>query len=296
MESFALPRDPLTGRPSLRQAEGSGSGRLIGNPRARELCPFCDSQIEQQVDRIAAAAGLDHWMAASVRNKWPVLTEDQGRHEVLLPCLRHAERLWDLTDGEVARFLAFWHRRLEACAAGERDLFPLMIMNQGEMAGCSQPHLHSQLIGLPAEPDSWGPRRKRVRARDCVICRGDGTTSPIITRQGEFTVWAPYHCRTGLIRIAPESHTSALSAEQLRELGPLVRRVARASTTVMGTLDCSLMLFAWFRLDRAAAHWHLELVPRKTAIATVELSTGFSISSIDASAYAAAVSRALTRG
>ena len=201
-----------------------------------------------------------------VPNLYPALE----RQEVVIHGPVHVHSFGELDDATIDLVAEAWQRRAREVGG---HCFPLI--NEGHEAGASLPHSHSQLAWLPA-PAPLAVAERGLPAVIEVVQR-DGVTAgcPIASR-------VPYE-----VVIAParsESHAleSDLLAPALRLLAELVRRLQRVRTEELVPLN------AWLH---DGPHWHLELFPRTTKLAGLELGAGVYIDSVAPEEAAVALRR-----
>jgi UDPglucose--hexose-1-phosphate uridylyltransferase len=151
-------------------------------------------------------------------------------------------------------------------------------VNEGREAGASRGHSHSQLVWLREPP----PEVVAEGDGDCRVCvhladeLSDGTR--VVGDRGgvvAFARWAgrlPYEAW-----LAPVEHPadSAFESPQLGSaLGLLAEIVRRLHATEGGPVP----LNAWLH---DGPHWHLELVPRLSVLAGLELGAGIYVQTLD---------------
>ena len=183
-----------------------------------------------------------------VPNLYPALE----RQEVVVHSPRHVRSLAELEDAELDLVAEAWRRRREAHPEG----YLHALVNEGREAGSSLPHSHSQLAWLPETPPAVAAERA-LPAGEAVLER-DGlvVTCPWASR-------LPYEAQIAPAEPEPSGLRSELLAPALRLLAELVRRLNR--------LEGPVPLNAWLH---EGVHWHLELLPRLSVLAGVELGAG----------------------
>ena len=148
------------------------------------------------------------------------------------------------------------------------------MLNEGRAAGSSLPHSHSQLFWLREPPPTVLeelPRLEQGRCGVCDVLRGEGLE---IAMRGDVTALAapagraPYE-----LVIAPSRHTAEPSEEDLADAALLLRDAIQRLRRVEGPVP----LNAWLH---TGAHWHLELVPRLTVFAGLELGAEIYVNSL----------------
>ena len=247
------------------RAERPGAERVASDDPA--TCPFCAGHEDQTPpETLRLGDGPTGWRVRVVPNLYPALE----RQEVVIHGPIHVHSFGELDDATIDLVAEAWQRRAREVGG---HCFPLI--NEGHEAGASLPHSHSQLAWLPA-PAPLAVAERGLPAVIEVVQR-DGVTAgcPIASR-------VPYE-----VVIAParsESHAleSDLLAPALRLLAELVRRLQRVRNEELVPLN------AWLH---DGPHWHLELFPRTTKLAGLELGAGVYIDSVAPEEAAVALRR-----
>lgn len=206
------------------------------------------------------------WGVRVVPNLYPALE----RQEVVIHGSEHVHSVGELTDATLDLVAGAWQRR--ASAAGGR-CFPFL--NEGREAGASLPHPHSQLAWLPAPPPTVVVERGLPELVPILERDGVGAGCPVASR-------VPYEALIAPTRAEHDGLRSDLLAPALRLLAELVRRLQRLEGRQLVPLN------AWLH---DGPHWHLELFPRTTRLAGLELGAGVFINPVspeDAAARLAA--------
>ncbi len=180
------------------------------------------------------------------------------RQEVVVHTPRHARSLAEFSDDELAYVAEAWRRRREAVPEG----YLHALVNEGREAGSSLPHTHSQLVWLPEAPPETQHRVDRERWS--VVAERDGLVlaCPYASRLPYELVLAPAEPRANAF--ADELLPSALQL-----LGAAIRRVHGAAG--------ASPLNAWLH---DSGDWHVEVLPRLSILAGVELGAGWWINAL----------------
>jgi UDPglucose--hexose-1-phosphate uridylyltransferase len=221
-------------------------------PDELERCPFCGGR-EDRTPPETLRVG-DPWRVRVVPNLYPAFE----RQEVVVHTPRHARSVADLGADELADVAEAWRRRREEEPGG----YLHALVNEGRQAGSSLPHTHSQLVWLPEQtPDTQHPVE---RDRWSVVNEREGlvVACPDASRLPYEVVIAPAEPRPG-------GFGDELLPLALQLLGETVRRLHG----VVGPLP----LNAWLH---DSADWHIELLPRLTIVAGVELGGGWWINPV----------------
>ena len=254
-----------------------GAGRAaVEPPSAEELerCPFCEGREDRTPPETFAIGPEDRapdtpgWSVRVVPNLYPALE----RQEVVISVPRHARSLAELDDTEVALIADAWRARA-AAAVAEGFAYVQALLNEGREAGASLPHSHTQLAWIREVPPAVAS--ERTRAGDCGVCElVAAAESPIAERDGVVVLAHPAGRLPYELLIAPREHDSDGFGDRL---GVALELLADAIRRLHGVLGGPVPLNAWLH---TGGHWHLELVPRVTVMAGLELGAGIYVNAV----------------
>ena len=185
------------------------------------------------------------------------------RQEVVVHSPRHVRTFAELSDDEVAAVAEAWQARRQA-ALDEGFAYVHALINEGAAAGSSLPHSHSQLVWLREPPPEvareTGPATELLRE---LVVAERGSMRAAVHRAGRL----PYET---LIGGEPFDLEDALL---------LLRDVVGRLRALEGALPWN----AWLH------EGHLELVPRLSVLAGVELGAGIYVNTVAPEDAAAAL-------
>jgi UDPglucose--hexose-1-phosphate uridylyltransferase len=215
----------------------------------REECPFCAGHEDRTPpETLRLGDGPTGWDVRAVPNLYPALE----RQEVVVHGPEHVHSIADLSATTLDHIAEAWQQRAHDAGG---ICFPFI--NEGHDAGASLPHSHSQLAWLPAPPPA--AEAERGLAEIAPILERDGLVAgcPVVSRVAyELLVYPAAAERSGL--------TSDL-------LGPALRLVADLTRRLHEIRDGFVPINVWLH---EGAHWHLEVFPRTTRLAGLELGAG----------------------
>jgi UDPglucose--hexose-1-phosphate uridylyltransferase len=198
-----------------------------------------------------------------VPNLYPALE----RQEVVVHTPRHVRTMADLDDEELAAVASAWDARREAARAeGFERVY--LVLNEGHAAGASLPHSHSQLFWLRELPPAVVEELPQLEEGSCALCELLRSETNEIAMHGDTVLLAapagraPYE-----LLIAPRSHEAEAAEDALVEASFLLRDAIRRLHGVEGAVP----LNAWLH---EGGHWHVELLPRLSVFAGLELGAG----------------------
>jgi UDPglucose--hexose-1-phosphate uridylyltransferase len=205
----------------------------------------------------------------------------RGAHEVIVNAPQSVTALCELSVDQVAVAMDVWRERIRAHAAAA---YVHVLVNERREAGASLPHTHAQLYALDFVPAAVARERERFSAYATRTMGGNlladlvqeevRRQERIVAIDDEAVAVAPYGSRLPYqLMIAPRRQRArfeddgATGAALLHDvLGRLTRR-----------LGASPPLNLWVRTaPRGADHfcWRIDVMPRLTHLAGLELGTG----------------------
>jgi UDPglucose--hexose-1-phosphate uridylyltransferase len=263
-----LRRDPATGRwVAIAPARAARPGASTEIEDELANCPFCAGHEDRTPpETLRLGDGPTGWDVRVVPNLYPALE----RQEVVIHGWEHTRSLAELDDATLALVAKAWQRRAEDVGG---TVFALV--NEGYAAGASLPHSHSQLAWLPGPPPAV--TEEHGLPDGDVILERDGliASCPRASR-------VPYEVLIAPETPEPDGLRSELLAPALQLVAELVRRIRAVR-------DEPAPLNVWLH---TGSPWHLELLPRTTRLAGLELGAGVYINPVSPESAAAALREA----
>jgi UDPglucose--hexose-1-phosphate uridylyltransferase len=308
--------------PEFRQDPVNGRWVIIASERGRRptdfeaapqkvrggFCPFCPGNESYTPKEVYAVrrAGDGSWSLRVIPNKFPVLEieGDLGRagegiydrmnglgaHEVIVETPTHDTQLGHLDVPVVEDVLRAYHARYIDLKRDGRLRYVLIFKNEGEAAGASIDHPHSQLIALPVVPkvakeELAGSKRHFDYKERCIFCDilrqelAEGTR--VVLENEDFVALSPYAARFPFeVWVLPKVHQSSfegLSGGSFRSLARMLKNVLVRLNHALNDPPYNYMIHTAPLQEDALPyyHWHLELIPKLTKIAGFEWGSGF---------------------
>jgi UDPglucose--hexose-1-phosphate uridylyltransferase len=305
--------DPLTGLKTIiaaARADRPGGHFDLDPPPPIDAAsdPFAPGHEDQTPPEVYAVrpngGGPDSpgWTVRVVPNLYPALTLDapeperhanpdlftaqaaSGYHEVIVNAPDSVTSLSDLDAGQVQIAMEAWRERMRShagCACRH------LIVNERREAGASLPHTHAQLYALGFVPAAIARERERYAAYATRTMGGDllgdlvqeevRQRTRIVAIDDEAVAMAPYASRVPFqLMIAPRT-----SRPRFEDDGPLGAALLH---DVLGRLrrrlGASPPLNLWVRTAPSGADhfgWRIDIMPRLTHLAGLELGTGVNL-------------------
>jgi UDPglucose--hexose-1-phosphate uridylyltransferase len=319
-------RDPITGRwvvIAAERAQRPSQFAAANNMNKAEPCPFCAGNEALTPPEVwssrlnEANANQPGWRVRVVPNKYPALSSSGhsepsddafyqtqpglGVHEVIVECPDHVTNMAELADDQVSEILRAYSERLVALRQDPRWRYSLIYKNQGDRAGATFEHLHSQLVALPSVPrealdEVAGAAAHFAASGRCIYCemiaRERNGGKRVVFDDEHFIALCPFAPRFAYETwILPKSHAAVFeesSAQDLsrcaRDLRETIRRLNRA----LGNPPFNYFIHSLPAGGSApeSYHWHLEILPQISRAAGFELGTGSNINGVTPEAAA----------
>jgi UDPglucose--hexose-1-phosphate uridylyltransferase len=312
-----LRKDPVLGRWVIISVERGKRPTDFASPMQRKrggFCPFCPGNEYTTPPEILAIGrpngaepNTPGWTLRVMPNKFPALNfqgdlhkkgegifdkmDGIGAHEVIVETPDHNATLATISLEAFEDALKAYHSRLTALKEDPRLKYVLIYKNEGEAAGASLEHSHTQLIALPIIPrtvkDEIQGAKKHFEMRDrCLFCdiifqeQADGRR--VVAENDGSIALAPFAPRAPFETwILPKNHESAFGPRSgsFRELAELFQRVLRQMDSILEAPPYNFMLHTspFNGQDNEYYHWHIEIMPKLTKIAGFEWGSGFYI-------------------
>jgi UDPglucose--hexose-1-phosphate uridylyltransferase len=314
-----LRKDPILGRWVIISVERGK--RPTDFPSAAQkkkggFCPFCPGNEYTTPKEILAfrpqgsEPNAPGWTLRVMSNKFPALQVEGmlnksgegmfdkmngvGVHEVIVESPEHFETLSTLPRKFVEDALWAYYIRLTELKKDSRLKYALIFKNEGDAAGATLEHSHTQLIGMPIVPrtvkdELQGARNHYEIKERCIFCDiiaqevGDGRR--VIWENEAYVAISPFAPRSPFETwILPKAHESAFGPAQKSFTG-LAEILQRVLGQIDGILDIPPYNFIvhtspFTEENNEYYHWHIEIMPKLTKIAGFEWGSGFYINPI----------------
>ena len=222
-------------------------------------------------------------------------THGYGAHDIIVESPEHADDLETMPLDRLAKVLIMYWRRFRVLSDSGDWQYVALFRNSGRGAGASLAHPHSQLLALPFIPPTVAEEVAGARAfyhqhGRCVYCQLLDTEikreERAVTENDDFLAFVPFAARMPYeVWITPKKHAACFSdvcEEELPSLAEVLAKVLRCLTDVLGPHDYNLVVHSLsLRSDEQSSyHWHVEVLPRTTVMAGLELGAGVHINPV----------------
>jgi UDPglucose--hexose-1-phosphate uridylyltransferase len=301
--------DPLSGlRAIVASDRAARPGEELAVTPAAPVDPARDPFAEGHEDRTppelyavrpgGGAADGPGWTVRVVPNAFPALSDDgpdpqrdavpdlftalpaHGRHEVIVNGPQPVSSLAELPVEQVTAAMEVWRERMRAQAAA----YPHLMVNERAEAGASLPHTHAQLLALDFVPAAVARERERFGAHAVRTMGGNlledlvqeevRRRERIVAIDDEAVLMCPYASRLPFaLMLAPRRRR-----ERFEDDGPTGAALLHDGLCrLRRRFGASPPLNLWIRTaprDAERFCWRIDIVPRLTPLAGLELGTG----------------------
>ncbi len=313
-----LRKDPIIGRwVIISDARGKRPSDFTSPIKKRKkggFCPFCPGNElitppEIMGFRASDKTGLSDWTLRVVPNKFPALKIEGelirtgegifgkmtgiGSHEVLIESPDHSLSLSTMNRRSAEDLLWAFYSRLKDLKKDKRFRYVLIFKNEGEAAGASLEHSHSQLIALPIVPkivqeEIDSSRKYFDIIGSCIFCdliNKELLANIRVIYQNDFYIAiSPFAPRVPFETwILPKQHESSYQPRdsEFSSLAEILQLMLNKMDKVLNFPPYSFMIHTspFSEEENIYYHWHLEIIPKLTRMAGFEWGSGFYINS-----------------
>ncbi len=310
-----LRKDPISGRwviISIERGKRPSDFGMRVSPKKGGFCAFCEGNEHTTPPEISAfrpdgsKPNTPGWTLRVVSNKFPALnTEGQlnregegifdkmngvGAHEVIIECPNHNLTLSTMPLKSVEDTLWAFHYRITELKKDTRLKYALVFKNEGDDAGASLEHTHSQLIALPIVPHLVQEEIEHARQyynykERCIFCdiihQERASKVRVISEKEDFMVIAPFAPRSPFeTLILPKKHGSNFMPNgNFTFLAQILQKTLKQIDKVLDLPPYNMMIHTspFKNEENDYYHWHIEIIPKLTNIAGFEWGSGFYI-------------------
>ena len=312
-----LRKDPITGRWVIISTDRAKRPSDFAREPERKMgtnCPFCaGNEAKTPPEVLAYRTNGDvpngpGWNVRVVPNKFPALGIEGaldkrgeglfdrmngiGAHEVIIETPDHKEAMAQYTEKRLEDVLWAFRDRMLDLKKDRRFRYILIFKNQGEAAGASLEHSHSQLIALPIVPkrvqeEVEGSKQYFSLKERCIFCdmihQETEAKVRIVDQNDHFVTVEPYAPRFPFETwVLPTDHESAFEnapSHLYESLAKAMKLLLLRVDKVLDSPPYNLVIHT-SPLNEASNdfyHWHIEMMPKLTKVAGFEWGTGFYI-------------------
>ncbi len=312
-----LRKDPIIGRWVIISTErGKRPTDFASVTKTREprLCPFCTGNESSTPPEVysfrkkGTDANQPEWSLRVVSNKFPALKIEGdlnregvgifdkmngvGAHEVIIETPDHMKDLVDLENEDFQNVIRAYRERILDLSKDPRFKYILVFKNQGEAAGASLEHSHSQLIATPILPkrvmeELAGSKQYYEFKERCVYCdivrQELADNVRVVAANDKFISIEPFASRFPFETwVMPRNHQAAFESIRGDDIDQFVHVLKETLLRLKVALNNPPYNFMIHTAPsdhnhQKEYHWHVEIIPKLVKVAGFEWGTGFYI-------------------
>ncbi len=280
-------------------------------PSHRDGCPFCtgnEARTPAEIARVSAPDGS--WLVRVIPNKYSAFettTEMQrkkqgtfrsmtaaGVHEVVVEHPRHDLDFGEMEPAHLALVLRMYRERYQALRGHPLVESIVIFKNQGQRAGSSLEHSHSQITAAPVLSSQVCMRLQEARRFHeleggclyCTVLQEELLAKErILETGGAFVAFMPYASlspyHTWIFPCKHEAAFDEIGDADIEELAGMLSRVLRRLKAAANAPDYNITIrSAPVGEVSGCFHWYLSIVSRISQLAGFELGSGTYINSM----------------
>lgn len=310
-----LRKDPIAGRWVILSIERGKRPTDFGmrvSAKKGGFCAFCSGNEHTTPPEILAIRpdksdpNTPGWTLRVVPNKFPALQikgqlnrvgegifdkmNGVGAHEIIIESPDHNLTLSTMPLKSVEDALRAFYYRISELKKDRRFKYVLIFKNEGDAAGASLEHTHTQLIALPIVPklvqEEINNARQYYNYKErCIFCdiirQEIADKIRVISENENYISLAPFAPRSPFETwILPKTHESRFVPDgQFPLLAQILQQTLRQIDSVVNLPPYNMMIHISPFGDEVNEyyHWHIEIKPKLTKIAGFEWGSDFYI-------------------
>lgn len=289
-----------------RGLEASDFGSAVSHSASCSFCPGHEHEAGPEVRALrpsTSSTDQPDWRARIIRAEGMFLDAkpfqpqgealfthalSSGYQETIIEHPEHDMRLDNMPSEHLIELLKLYRGRLEYLSGKPGIQHIQLTRNVGKVAGAVSDHPHAQLLALPV-PNRWVQEEHTAakahfeQAGTCLFC--DVITAELkdrarlVTYNEAFVAVAPYAAKTPFETwILPRQHTASfcdMPSNTMPLFADLLQAVLKAMNTALNYPPYNMILHTLPKGGANHYHWNFKLIPRLTAHAGFDWSSGF---------------------
>ena len=296
--------------------------KIIGTPVSDKAydpeCPFCPGNEERfpLEERYRVDDGGGSWLVRVIDNKFKILDRFKtcpvvpdafekegiyqrlagcGSHELVIDTHKHNKTITDLSRDEIRTIVAVYLNRYATFRKNPNNLITILFKNYGVLAGQTQPHSHTQVVGsriIPLYTRSLLHEAERHfdTFGSCVFCDilryETEEQKRVVYHNDDYLAFVPYAAGAEHeVWIVPKLHKAGLQnieGQRLDNLADSLQVVLTAFRISLENPDFNFVIrTAPYALsDVPFYHWHIQIMPRTKILGGFERGTRIQVNTI----------------
>ncbi|MCE5329531.1 galactose-1-phosphate uridylyltransferase [bacterium] len=250
------------------------------------------------------------WIIRVVPNKFPVLSpgdnnfikneifyenlDGYGIHEVVINSNRHVKFISQLEEAEIKLILDVFIERISEIKKNKKIKYISIFLNQGEKAGATIEHSHSQIIALPLLPELVKKESNFLKKyyrdkKTCYICdliNVEVKDKVRIIYKDDFFLITPlfysgYFFEVDFIPVRHMGNFEDINSMEKEVLAKYIKKISNFFLEKFGgNMNMFIKTQPICKNNKDYYHWTLKILPRINNFGGFELSTQMNINTL----------------
>ncbi len=256
------------------------------------VCFFCRDTLDPKKILSFRGASKKNWDIAVIPNIYPAVTLENpaayGQQEVVIEAPAHKMFFEDLSVAHISNILSIYAERTKAITKNKKIEYVLIFKNEGDRAGASIMHAHSQIFASSFLPPNLLDKSQKVqeyklRHGTCVYC--DTITHE---RKGPRMVWEDTHIIAFTpyasmhhyeVWIMPKRHIDNVLDLTAKERMSFAKILKRLVHKIHG-LNLPYNYYFHQVIHDEDQHLYMKITPRGSVWAGIEIGSGIIINTV----------------
>lgn len=268
--------------------------------KSKKECFFCPGNEEKTPNEVYKKEKEGKWFIRVIPNKFPAadskasepiqthnnyytFSNNHGHHEIVIETPDHDKKLGDLDEEHISNILKTYADRVSSFN-DSRDKYVCIFKNQGNEAGASISHSHSQIIVISLIPPIVSEKLSAVSKYSfcpyCDIINREKGSDRRCFENDTFASFTPYASIFNYeLLIFPKQHIkdfSTFSDKTYSDLASIIKKAV--SKLEKEGFDYDMAYY--YSPDKENLHFHVEIIPRISKWAGFEVGFGTDIVTI----------------
>ena len=296
--------------------------KVIGTPVSDKEydpeCPFCPGNENKfpVEERYRIEDGVGKWLVRVIDNKFKILArfatcplvpdafekegiyqklEGCGSHELVIDTSKHNKTITNLSRDEIKSVISVYIDRYNTFKKNPNNLITIIFKNYGVLAGQTQPHSHTQVVGSRVVPlytrsllheaerhfDTYG---------SCVFCdmlRYEmREKTRLVYQNDDYVAFVPYAAGSEHeIWIVPQWHRAGLhdiEGRRVDNLADILNIILNKFRLSINNPDFNFVIRTtpYPQSDVPYYHWHIQIMPRTKILGGFERGTRIQVNTV----------------
>jgi UDPglucose--hexose-1-phosphate uridylyltransferase len=318
-DKLAIVASDRSPRPTHSRQSGSSSEKCPFCPGNEEMTPPADLVLIRRENTLVKQTDAEgdlvkDWVVRSFPSKYPVVSPTAppsygeyphysepavGYHYVVVATPKHDQHFSKIDREQWTNILACVQDKVRWLYSQRGVSYVLVYINSGKNAGAKVDHAHLQIVTVPRLPPNVDSEATMVQNSlselgVCPMCQvvaaESGGPRQIISTEFylAFTPWVSSHSHE--FWIYPKRHQTSLlklSQKELMDLALILRSTLGGMEKALG--DCGFNLVLHSSSEKKTTkqiHWHIEVYPKLSNWAGLELGGGVFVNEVSPEAAA----------